>query len=81
MSRKASSSIAASPGPAGTDRPSYGIAAPGYRLPAATRLGPVRLQVADLARSLPYHTRALGMRLLDQAQGVAGSARRATSSR
>lgn len=71
MSRKASSSIAGSPGPAGTDRPSYGIAAPGYRLPAATRLGPVRLQVADLARSLPYYTRVLGMRLLDQAQGVA----------
>ena len=35
-----------------TGTQAYGIAPPGYRLPAATRLGAVRLQVADLARSL-----------------------------
>ena len=37
--------------PAVTDsRPAVGIAPPGYRLPDATRLGAVRLQVSDLAR-------------------------------
>ncbi|HEX8274370.1 MAG TPA: VOC family protein [Longimicrobiaceae bacterium] len=43
----------------------YGIAPAGYRLPAATRLGPVRLQVADLERSLAYYTRVLGFRVLE----------------
>jgi catechol 2,3-dioxygenase len=49
----------------------YGIPAPGYRLPAATRLGPVRLQVADLARSLAYYTRMLGLRVLSHEANVA----------
>ncbi len=44
--------------------PGYGIVPPGYRLPAATRLGPVHLQVADLARSLAYYERVLGLRVL-----------------
>ena len=39
----------------------YGIAPPGYRLPAATRLGAVRLQVADLGRSLGWYRRVLGL--------------------
>jgi catechol 2,3-dioxygenase len=43
----------------------YGIAPPGYRLPTATRLGAVRLQVADLARSLEWYRRVLGLELLD----------------
>jgi catechol 2,3-dioxygenase len=43
----------------------YGIAPPGYRLPAATRLGAVRLQVADLARSLDWYRRVLGLEPLD----------------
>ena len=51
--------------------PGYGIAPPGYRLPAETRLGPVRLQVADLARSLEYYERVLGLRLLRRGQGTA----------
>lgn len=38
-----------------------------YRLPAATRLGPVHLQVADLARSLAFYTSTLGFRILRQA--------------
>ena len=42
----------------------YGIAPPGYRLPEATRLGRVRLQVADLARSLAYYERVLGLRVI-----------------
>jgi catechol 2,3-dioxygenase len=44
----------------------YGIAPPGYRLPAATRLGAVRLQVADLARSLEWYRRVLGLEPLDR---------------
>ncbi|HEY3258089.1 MAG TPA: VOC family protein [Gemmatimonadaceae bacterium] len=38
----------------------------GYRLPAATRLGPVRLQVADLERSLEYYGRVLGFRVVER---------------
>jgi catechol 2,3-dioxygenase len=43
--------------PSGTE---YGIAPPSYRLPAATHVGTVRLQVADLARSLGWYQRVLG---------------------
>ena len=42
----------------------YGIAPTGYRLPDATRLGPVRLEVADLVRSLDYYQTVLGFRLV-----------------
>ena len=49
----------------------YGIAPPGYRLPAGLRLGTVRLQVADLARSLDWYRRVLGIRVLDQRPGFA----------
>ena len=45
---------------------SYGIAPPGYRLPDATHLGRVRLQVSDLERSLRYYREVLGFRVLDQ---------------
>lgn len=38
-----------------------GIAPSGHRLPAATRLGRVRLQVADLERSLAWYGRVLGL--------------------
>ena len=41
---------------------SYGEVPSGYRLPDATRLGPVHLQVADLARSLDFYERVLGFR-------------------
>jgi catechol 2,3-dioxygenase len=44
----------------------HGIAAPGFRLPTATRLGAVRLQVADLARSLAWYERVLGLELLER---------------
>jgi catechol 2,3-dioxygenase len=49
----------------------YGVAPPGYRLPAATRVGTVRLQVADLARSLAYYERVLGLRVLERDEGSA----------
>ena len=45
---------------------SYGLAPGGARLPDATRLGPVRLQVADLDRSLAFYGSALGMRVLQR---------------
>lgn len=41
-----------------------GIAPRGYRLPAGIRLGRVRLQVADLERSLAWYERVLGLRVL-----------------
>lgn len=44
---------------------SYGQPPRGFRLPDATRLGPVRLQVADLERSLAFYTGTLGMRVVD----------------
>jgi catechol 2,3-dioxygenase len=43
---------------------SYGLAPRGFRLPDATRLGPVRLQIADLERSLDYYQSVLGLQLL-----------------
>lgn len=49
----------------------YGKRPDGFRLPADTRLGPVRLQVADLARSLAYYGDLLGMRVLSRADGEA----------
>jgi catechol 2,3-dioxygenase len=51
-----------------SERP-YGIAPPGYRLPDATRLGRVRLQVSDLTRSLAYYRDVLGFRVLEQTNG------------
>lgn len=56
-----------------------GILAPGYRLPAATRVGTVRLQVGDLERSLAYYQGVLGFRLLERdgqgaSLGAAGDA-------
>lgn len=50
-----------------TTNPRVGIPPPGYRLPDATRLGPVRLQVADLSRSVRFYTNVLGLRVLDAA--------------
>lgn len=45
---------------------SYGEAPRGWRLPENTRLGPVRLQVADLERSLAFYEGALGLRLAER---------------
>ena len=41
---------------------SYGQAPSGFRLPEATHLGPVQLQVAELERSVGYYERTLGLR-------------------
>lgn len=53
------------------DPQAYGVIPPGYRLPAGLRLGTVRLQVADLARSLDWYRRVLGVEVLDQKPGMA----------
>jgi catechol 2,3-dioxygenase len=49
----------------------YGIPAPGYRLPAATHLGRVRLQIADLERSIAYYEGVIGLRVIERRDGVA----------
>ena len=43
-----------------TELTSIGIAPTGYRLPAQARIGRVRLQVSDLARSVAFYTDVLG---------------------
>lgn len=47
----------------------YGIPAPGYRLPATTHLGRVRLQIADLGRSIAYYERVIGLRMIERGEG------------
>ncbi|HSU14153.1 VOC family protein [Longimicrobium sp.] len=49
----------------------YGIAPAGYRLPAETHVGRVRLQVAGLERSLAWYGEVLGMRVLARGDGRA----------
>jgi catechol 2,3-dioxygenase len=44
---------------------------PRFRLPAETTVGTVRLQVADLRRSLAYYEGVLGMQVLDREPGMA----------
>ena len=46
---------------------SYGQPPRGFRLPIGTRLGQVRLQVADLTRSVSFYQDVLGLRLIDAA--------------
>jgi len=53
------------------DAAERGIAPSGFRLPAATHIGLVRLQVSDLARSLAYYERVLGFRTLNRSGTVA----------
>jgi catechol 2,3-dioxygenase len=52
----------------------YGIAPPSYRLPDATRLGPVLLQVADLARSLEFYETVMGLRPVSRTDTVSALA-------
>lgn len=54
--------------------PLAGVAPSGHRLPAATRLGRVRLQVASLQRSLAWYGDVLGLRIVDRAPGRASLA-------
>jgi len=52
----------------------YGIRPPGYRLPDATRVGRVRLQVADLGRSVAYYTDVIGLKTVRRIDGSAALA-------
>ena len=45
---------------------SYGQPPRGFRLPGATRLGQVRLQVADLTRSVPFYQDVFGLRVIER---------------
>jgi catechol 2,3-dioxygenase len=49
----------------------YGVAPPGYRLPDATSIGSVRLQVADLSRSVEYYRDVLGLQVLSRSDHAA----------
>jgi catechol 2,3-dioxygenase len=49
----------------------YGVAPPNFRLPPATHVGRVKLQVSDLARSRAYYENVLGLRALETAAGQA----------
>lgn len=48
-----------------------GLAPPGYRLPDATRIGRVRLQVGDLDRSIAYYQHVLGLTVRERSEGFA----------
>lgn len=66
----------------GTSSPAWGIAPDGHRLPAGIRLGPVRLQVADLERSMAFYGDFLGLRVLSRTgEGAVLGAGRAGSPR
>jgi catechol 2,3-dioxygenase len=49
----------------------HGIAPPDFRLPDATHLGRVKLQVSDLARSLDYYEHVVGLRTLNRSSNAA----------
>jgi catechol 2,3-dioxygenase len=49
----------------------YGVRPPDYRLPDSTHIGRVRLQVSDLAQSIAYYERVVGMRVLNRDPGSA----------
>jgi catechol 2,3-dioxygenase len=42
----------------------YGIRSPGYRLPDATQVGGVRLQISDLGRSVDYYQQVIGLAVI-----------------
>jgi catechol 2,3-dioxygenase len=54
-----------------TTSPSPGVPPDGFRLPGATHVGAVRLQVTDLGRSLAYYERTLGLAVLEREGGAA----------
>ena len=56
-------------------RASFTEPPPCYQLPADLRLGPVRLQVADVKRSIGYYERVIGLRVLrsDRSWAILGA--------
>jgi catechol 2,3-dioxygenase len=47
----------------------YGVAPPEYRLPDATAVGGVKLQVSDLARSRAFYSEVLGLDVIGEVDG------------
>jgi catechol 2,3-dioxygenase len=45
-----------------------GVPPPGFRLPSQTRVGAVRLQVRDLARSVPWYESTLGLHAIGESR-------------
>jgi catechol 2,3-dioxygenase len=60
--------------PSSTSHLGYGMPPSGHRLPDATRLGRVRLQVADLARSIAYYESVIGLRVARRSETTASLA-------
>ena len=52
----------------------YGLPPPRYRLPDRTHVGPVRLQVRNLARSVEYYERVIGLGRLSAESDAVGLA-------
>ncbi|MEO5566980.1 MAG: VOC family protein [Gemmatimonadaceae bacterium] len=52
----------------------YGLPPKGYRLPDASRLGAVRLQISDLARSLAWYQSVLGLEVMEKTATTASLA-------
>jgi catechol 2,3-dioxygenase len=50
---------------------SFTVAPPGYQLPPELRLGRVRLQIANLERSLAYYDQVVGLRVLERSASSA----------
>jgi catechol 2,3-dioxygenase len=57
--------------PTETNSLPYGIAPPAHRLPDATHIGRVRLQVADLDRSIAYYETVIGLRTITRGPQIA----------
>jgi len=55
-------------------RERQGIAAPGFRLPASTVVGAVRLLVSDLGRSIDFYERVLGLSVVERSADAAALA-------
>jgi len=49
----------------------HGLRPKGYRLPESTHLGRVRLQVADLDRSIDFYEKVLGLRVISRSEDSA----------
>lgn len=72
VTREAIFAAASEAQPAAPD--TYGQRPNGFRLPEATRLGTVRLQIADLERSLAFYQDVLGFRIVSRSGGQAALA-------
>lgn len=53
------------------DDAAIGIRPPSYRLPASARVGRVRIAVSELARSLDFYTRVIGLQVLEKDTSLA----------